>query len=562
MTDQRVKTDTNGSVTTEPSSVPDNENSADLSEETSLRATTGSRALAGTDRTEKLSVESVSENLKAKRTKSGLHEIDASNATIPIDLNSIPSSRVRAEEHRLEVTKTVDGVSQDQPDWAQGLLDDDALPAETRTIDESSSSNALEVSSDQIDVTSLPQSTQSLIANVEMETPSEAQIRNESQSNLRPLLGSFILLGGFGTQRSGTFEFEHVLEVRKIAAPRRGLLRRGLFLERDKKYSELFFEEAEVARQIVHPNVARVYHVGRQHSFPYLVREHVPGMTLAEHLLSGSRTVIPPSQFAAVFLQVFEGLQAVHGLSGPSGNPLGLVHAAINPNSILLGSTGRVRITEPVFSKFEGRRLSAQEITRQQISDYQAPEQQDAQAVTAMGDWYSMALTIVEFLGGPAVMKSIVSNRSLDSVKSALNGIPIVSQNEKLFASLKGLILEPPEQRLGWVQQLRETLEDELKDAKPHHLVVKMLRATSIEPEDDAPKDITQPMRKQDVSEGLESQEASSGEISFRRTRTELLEPVQEVERKSKLIIPAYLMIGLGLLGALLGMFLLNWIMD
>ena len=562
MTDQRVKTDTNGSTSTEPTSVPDNQTSTNVDETTSSKLPTDSQSVIADDHTVKVSSRTISESLRRKRADSNLTDIDASNATIPIDLNAVSASGGVKDVLTVDVTNSGNETEHERPNWAEGLLDGSGFPAESQTIDEQSSGSSLEPSSDQIDVTSLPQSTQSLIANVEMETPSEARITRESQSTMRPLLGSFILLGGYGEEREGIFEFEHVLEVRKIAAPRRGLLRRGLFIGRNENYTNLFLEEAEVARQIVHPNVTRVYHVGRQNSFPYLVREHVPGVTLAEQILNQPKNDISFSQFASIFIQVIDGLNAVHELRNATGESLQMVHAAINPNSILLGSTGRVRITEPVFSKLNGRLLESQEITRQQIDDYQPPELQDARTVSAMGDWYSLAIAMIEFLGSASAVKAVVSNRSSESVKSALFDISLIGQHDQLFTCLLGLITEAQEHRFDWAQQLRTILNEELNGAKPHSIVAALLRKTASEPEVKPVKDTTQPIRKVSEVGRQEAKDALSGEISYRRGTTELSQESVEPQSNSRLILPAYLMIALGLVGALIGMFLLNWLID
>ena len=562
MTDNRVKTDKDGIAPTESNAVPATENSKDIDETTASKLPTDSQPLAAGDQTERVSTRTVSESLKHKRAKSNLTDIDAGNATIPIELSAVSSSHEEDGARAIGESTVADETAIKKPEWAEGLLEEQELPAESQTINEWSADILVLSSSDQIDVSSLPQSTQSLIANVEMETPSESKVINDSQPNMRPLLGSFILLGGYGELRDGLYEFEHVLEVRKIAAPRRALLRRGLFIERGDNYSRLFLEEAEVARQIVHPNVTRVYHVGRQNSFPYLVREHVPGITLAEHILTHPREKIDFSQLAAIFVQVIDGLHAIHELRNASGESLQMVHAAINPSSILLGRTGRVRITEPIFSTHDGRALDSNQLTRHQIDDYQAPELQDIPAVSAMCDWYSLAITMVEFLGTASVVKAVITNPSVESVKSNLFSLSLISTHDQLFDCLFGLITEPPARRVEWSHRMRTILQERLKDSKAHHVVAEMFKKNISESDADSPQDVTQSMKVVSDPGQIEAKQERTDELPYRRKTTEVVQISQSDDTNTKLILPAYLMIALGLVGALIGMFLINWLVD
>ncbi|MEE2903136.1 MAG: protein kinase [Myxococcota bacterium] len=562
MTDQGVKTDNNGIASTEPNAVPGTQDSKNIDETTSSKLPTDSQAVADPDLTERVSARTISESLKRKRAKSNLTDIDASNATIPLDLDAVSSTRERDAAPNIGESTAADETAHQSPAWAEGLIEKQPYPTELQTVDDRLPESVVASASDQIDVSSLPQSTQSLIANVEMETPNESRSTNDSQPNLRPLLGSFILLGGYGELRDGLYEFEHVLEVRKIAAPRRGLLRRGLFVERDEDYSHLFLAEAEVARQIVHPNVTRVYHVGRHNSFPYLVREHVPGITLAEHIISHPRAKIEFSQFAAIFVQVIDGLHAIHELRNASGESLQMVHAAINPNSVLLGRTGRVRITEPISSAYNGRVLDSSQLTRHQIEDYQAPELQDTPKVSAMWDWYSLAITMVEFLGSASAAKAVNTNPSVESVKSNLFSLSLMSQHDQLFECLCGLLTEPPERRVEWALQLRAIFQEGLKGSKAHHVVAGMLKKDISEVGVESAQDVTQSMKVASDSESIEAKQAITDELPYRRKTTEVAQISQNVETKSKLILPVYLMIALGLVGALMGMFLLNWFGD
>lgn len=92
--------------------------------------------------------------------------------------------------------------------------------------------------------------------------------------------------------------------------------------------------EAQAMARVAHPNVISVYEIVEHGGRLYVAMERVDGATMAAWL-SGSRTV---AEIVGVFAAASEGLAAVHGA--------GLVHGDVKPSNILVGSDGRVRITD------------------------------------------------------------------------------------------------------------------------------------------------------------------------------------------------------------------------
>ncbi|QSQ24796.1 tetratricopeptide repeat protein [Pyxidicoccus parkwayensis] len=113
------------------------------------------------------------------------------------------------------------------------------------------------------------------------------------------------------------------------------LLRVGaLGLEAERGRAHLL-REAQAMARVSHPNVVPVYDVGTFGPHVFLAMELVDAQTLGEWLKSSPR---PPRQVLSLFLDAGRGLAAAHAA--------GVVHGDFKPENLLVGSDGRVHVTD------------------------------------------------------------------------------------------------------------------------------------------------------------------------------------------------------------------------
>ncbi|MCR9159461.1 MAG: serine/threonine-protein kinase [Nannocystaceae bacterium] len=101
--------------------------------------------------------------------------------------------------------------------------------------------------------------------------------------------------------------------------------------------------EAQAIAKLSHPNVVAVYDVGRHRDQVYIAMEFVAGRTLGAWLEEDAR---PWTEIVQVFVQVAEGLQAMH--------ELGIVHRDLKPDNILVDQRGRPRIIDFGLARSSG----------------------------------------------------------------------------------------------------------------------------------------------------------------------------------------------------------------
>ncbi|MCK9871911.1 PASTA domain-containing protein [Nocardiopsis dassonvillei] len=99
-----------------------------------------------------------------------------------------------------------------------------------------------------------------------------------------------------------------------------------------------FLDRAQTLEGLSHPGIARVLGHGRDGDHVYAVGEYLPGHTLAEALGEGGGGLRYPVQAAlAIAAGTLTALDAAHGA--------GVVHGALDPNTVVVDGAGGVRVT-------------------------------------------------------------------------------------------------------------------------------------------------------------------------------------------------------------------------
>jgi hypothetical protein len=157
---------------------------------------------------------------------------------------------------------------------------------------------------------------------------------------------------------------------------------------------ERFMREARSAAALDHPNIVRLFDVGRQGSLHYLVMEYVDGQTLEQVLTRGP---IPCGRAAEYIAQAAAGLQHAY--------EKGFVHRDIKPANLMLARNGTIKILDMGLARSYdgGDRLT--ELLDQGVilgtADFISPEQAiNSPDVDTRSDVYSLGATFYALVTG------------------------------------------------------------------------------------------------------------------------------------------------------------------
>jgi TolB-like protein/tetratricopeptide (TPR) repeat protein len=151
-----------------------------------------------------------------------------------------------------------------------------------------------------------------------------------------------------------------------------------------------FRSELRLARQITHPNVCRMYDLGRFESTYYLTMEYVSG----EDLKSTLKRMGPLSagKVISVARQIAAGLAEAHRL--------GVVHRDLKPQNIMVDREGTVRVMDFGIARSARARGETGEAMLVGTPEYMSPEQAEGRDVDGRSDIYSLGVILFELLTG------------------------------------------------------------------------------------------------------------------------------------------------------------------
>jgi len=157
---------------------------------------------------------------------------------------------------------------------------------------------------------------------------------------------------------------------------------------------QMLFQEAVLASQIHHPNVAETLELGEHEGRLYLVMELVCGESLRfilrEALALGG---MPMPVSINVIGQVCRGLAAAHDLRDEKGDRVGLVHRDISPPNIMITEAGTVKIVDFGVATTSSSGADVAGEIKGKIS-YLAPEQLRGEAVDARADVFATGILL------------------------------------------------------------------------------------------------------------------------------------------------------------------------
>ncbi len=274
----------------------------------------------------------------------------------------------------------------------------------------------------------------------------------------------------------------------------------------NKELVERFFQEAETASKLDHPNIVKIFDFGDEDGFLYLVMQYIQGDTL-ESILSfrGKLTV---KEALSITLQVLSALDYAH--------EKGLVHRDIKPANIMLNSEGKAFILD------FGIAILAQDkrITKTRVAagtpEYMAPEQFRGKA-DRRSDIYSVGAVLYEMLTGKTPFGDAKDVYELQ-YKILREPVPPTGISDKIDKILENAMSKLPSQRFqtahDFAQALLELPEAEgltFKTTKPTNISIPVSPQVEGTENDEEKQQNSKSMRK--ITQFIELPEEEEFEI-------------------------------------------------
>jgi serine/threonine-protein kinase len=152
-----------------------------------------------------------------------------------------------------------------------------------------------------------------------------------------------------------------------------------------------FEREAEILKQLKHPNIVRLFGHGKHQRLPYYAMEYLEGQSLSELLQRRGR--LPWEEVVGLGRQLCAALQHAH--------EHGIIHRDLKPSNLMVLKDGTLKLTDFGIAKdLDVTQLTGENCTVGTAS-YMSPEQcKGERNLTHRSDLYSLGVVLYELLTG------------------------------------------------------------------------------------------------------------------------------------------------------------------
>jgi eukaryotic-like serine/threonine-protein kinase len=172
-------------------------------------------------------------------------------------------------------------------------------------------------------------------------------------------------------------------------------------LRSDRKFVDMFLDEARIASLVQHPNVVQVFDVGEHDGAPFLVMELLRGRSLSAIARKARENgeTIPLPVATGILACAARGLHAAHETKDAQGQALGIVHRDVSPQNIHVGYDGQVKVVDFGIAAARGRITSTRSGEVKGKIGFLSPEQVTrAHPVDRRADLWALGVVAWELL--------------------------------------------------------------------------------------------------------------------------------------------------------------------
>jgi serine/threonine-protein kinase len=281
--------------------------------------------------------------------------------------------------------------------------------------------------------------------------------------NLPTQFGPYLLLerisvGGmaevYKAKEYGVEGFERTVAVKRILP----------HVAEDDEFIAMFKDEAMIAVQLNHGNIAQIYNLGNEQDSFYIALEYVNGRDLRaifQKCQQQSRPM-PVAQACYVIMKICEGLDYAHNKKDKYNRELHIVHRDVSPPNILVSFEGEVKLIDFGVAKAAGRASRTQAGILKGKFGYMSPEQVRGMPLDRRSDVFSVGVVLFEILTGNRLFQAETDFATLEKVRAV--DVPRPSSlNPEIAKPLENIIYKAlarePEQRYQSAIELHDELQ-------------------------------------------------------------------------------------------------------
>ncbi|MEK6606260.1 MAG: PEGA domain-containing protein [Myxococcota bacterium] len=255
--------------------------------------------------------------------------------------------------------------------------------------------------------------------------------------------GKYVLLdrinvGGmaevFKAKAFGVEGFERLVAVKRILPN----------IAEDEDFITMFIDEAKIAVQLQHANVAQIFDLGKVEDSYFIALEYVSGKDLRaifDRCRAQLGTPMPVAQACFVIMKVCEGLDYAHHKRDAAGKELGLVHRDVSPQNVLVAYEGEVKLIDFGIAKAASKSSNTQAGILKGKFGYMSPEQVRGLGLDRRSDIFSVGIILYELLTGERLFLGESDFSTLEKVRN-VEILPPSTYNRKIPEELERIVFK------------------------------------------------------------------------------------------------------------------------
>ncbi len=258
----------------------------------------------------------------------------------------------------------------------------------------------------------------------------------------------------FKAKTFGVEGFERLLAVKRILPN----------IAEDEEFITMFIDEAKIAVQLQHANIAQIFDLGKVDESYFIALEYVNGRDLRsifDRMRSRGES-LPIAMACWVMMQICEGLDYAHNKRDGQGRELHLIHRDISPQNVLIGYDGEVKLIDFGIAKAAGKASTTQAGILKGKFGYMSPEQVRGLPIDKRSDIFAVGIVLYELLTGERLFVGETDFSTLEKVRN-VEIVPPSSYNKKIPQELERLMMKAlardPEDRYSNAIDLHDDLQ-------------------------------------------------------------------------------------------------------
>ncbi|HXU04887.1 MAG TPA: serine/threonine-protein kinase, partial [Polyangia bacterium] len=232
----------------------------------------------------------------------------------------------------------------------------------------------------------------------------------------------------FKAKTFGVEGFERLLAVKRILPN----------IAEDEEFITMFIDEAKIAVQLQHANIAQIFDLGKVDESFFIALEFVHGRDLRSIFdrMRNKGDSLPIAMACYVTMQVCEGLDYAHNKRDGQGRELNLVHRDISPQNVLIGYEGEVKLIDFGIANAAGKASKTQAGILKGKFGYMSPEQVRGLPLDRRSDIFAIGTILYELLTGERLFIGESDFSTLEKVRN-VEIMPPSSYNKKIPQELE-----------------------------------------------------------------------------------------------------------------------------